>query len=125
MEKFNKFISCKIFLDPEKKMLSEIDENEKRKLDDEKLVFVGPNFITMKEALAIAGGRDPSKVVDKDGLCSSFLMDPAKSPCSDPNKNVCQNCIHSELKPRTLFFKSRFYCKIGKGANYMSPRDFN
>lgn len=125
MDKLAKFLATKTFLDPEKKVLKEINENESTNLDDEYSVFIGPNFITMKEALAIAGGKKNSKIVDKNGLCTSFLMDPTKFSSLDAPENSCEICIHSKKSPKTMFFKSRYYCQIGKGLDYTSPRDFN
>lgn len=125
MDKFAKFLATKIFLDPEKKVLKEVNEKEKTEPDTENSVFIGPNFITMKEALAIAGGKKNSKIVDKNGICTSFLMDPIKGSSAEPSKNSCEFCIHSKKSPKTMFFKSRYYCQIGKGPDYMSPREFH
>lgn len=125
MDKFAKFFATKIFLDPEKKVLKEINEKEKMEPDAENSVFIGPNFITMKEALAIAGGKKNSKIVDKNGLCTSFLMDPTKNSSADPSENSCEFCVHSKKSPKTMFFKSRYYCQIGRGPDYTSPREFH
>ena len=125
MDKFSKFIAMQIFLDPEKKALKEINEKEKTEPDTENSVFIGPNFITMKEALAIAGGKKSSKIVDKNGLCTSFLMDPTKTSNPSTSENSCEFCMHSKKSPKTMFFKSRYYCQIGKGPDYTSPREFH
>lgn len=122
MDKYSKFFSVNIFLDKEKKTLKNVNQTDKSFSENEYAEFVGPNFITMSEALAIAGGNDASKTVDKNGLCASFLMDPKKTSNSESR---CENCIHSELKSKTFFFKPRYFCKIGKGPDYTSPRDFN
>ena len=125
MDKFNKFAAVNIFLDPKKKRICEVDVTKEQTAKEENSVFVGPNFITMKEALAIAGGRDPSKTVDAKGLCANFSPSPDKIKDFSLNENTCERCMHSELKPKTLFFKARYSCKIGKGPDYTSPKDFN
>ena len=125
MDKFSSFTAMQIFLNQEKKVLKVVNEKEKIELNYETSVFVGPNFITMKEALAIAGGKKNSKIVDKNGLCTNFLIDPTKNLNPSISENSCEFCIHSKNRPKTMFFKSRYYCQIGKGPDYTSPREFH
>lgn len=71
----------------------------------------------------VAGGKSRLKVVDAEAICAEFVADGAYFEQEILDEYCCARCIHKVIAPKTIFFKERITCGIGKGKGYKSPSD--